>query len=53
MITVFFNGCLILPAYASEQLSPTETLKGPVDEVIAILKDPAYHGPDKKGGPER
>ena len=47
MITVFLMG-LILPAYASEQLSPTETLKGPVDEVIAILKDPAYHGPDKK-----
>jgi phospholipid transport system substrate-binding protein len=28
--------------------SPTETVKAPIDQVVEILNDPAYRGPDKR-----
>jgi phospholipid transport system substrate-binding protein len=37
-----------LTCAASEAMTPTATIQGPVDDVITILKDPAFRGPDKK-----
>ena len=37
-----------VPAAAGENLTPTAAIKGPVDDVIRILKDPAFQGPGTK-----
>lgn len=37
-----------MPAAAAENLTPTETIKGPIDNVILILKDTAFAGPGNK-----
>ncbi len=40
---------LILPAAASAaDKTPTEALRGPINEVIAVLKDPELQGPENK-----
>jgi phospholipid transport system substrate-binding protein len=30
------------------EIRPMDTLKGPINQIIAVLNDPAYHAPDKK-----
>lgn len=37
-----------VPAAAGENLTPTAAIKGPVDDVIRILKDPAFQAPGTK-----
>jgi len=37
-----------MPAAATENLTPTETIKGPINDIILILKDPAFLDPDSK-----
>lgn len=37
-----------MPAMATENLTPTETIKGPINDVILILKDPAFLDPGSK-----
>lgn len=44
VIALLLNGWIV-SAYAAQ---PMETLKGPIDQVLAVLKDPRYQGADRK-----
>ncbi|MEJ2038059.1 MAG: ABC transporter substrate-binding protein, partial [Desulfosarcinaceae bacterium] len=48
---IFIFICLIFahqPAAKAETLSPLETLKGPFDQIVTILNDPAYQSQAQK-----
>ena len=47
-LTLIISGLISAPALRADDLSPMDTIKGPVDEIISILKDPMYKQPDQK-----
>ena len=48
LCAVFLFLVFARPAAAAAEVKPIDAIRGPVEEVLAILKDPAYKGPGTK-----